>query len=124
MYCYCDYDQPEFYSARIIKKARKQFKCDECGGPILPGDSYELVAAKWEGDFSTIHTCEMCHDLRVWVKNNVPCLCIMHGNMDEEMRDAIQHAVWKAPEETRGLQFGFMRRMKIRDDRNRRMRAA
>jgi hypothetical protein len=124
MDCYCDYDPPEFYSARIIKQARKQFTCDECRGFILPGDAYELIAGKWDGTFGTFHTCEMCRDLRVWVKNNVPCLCVMHGNMDEELKNAVEEATYRAPQETVGLRFGLLRRMKARDDRNSRRCAA
>jgi RNase P subunit RPR2 len=125
MDCYCDYgDAPEFYSVYIVKRARKQHKCDECHGVVMPGETYEATSGKWGGDVSTFVTCKHCRDLRVWVKNNVPCLCVMHGDMDEQMRDAIQSATWRAPEETKGLQFGFLRRMKIRDDFNRKRRAA
>lgn len=31
---------------------------------IEPGESYELVTGKWEGEIATFHTCEPCTNLR------------------------------------------------------------
>lgn len=109
--CYCDYGDvtTEFYVARI-RKARKERRCYECNGVILPGDKYEYVSAKWDGEIDTVSTCEHCRDLRVWTKNNVHCLCVMHGNQDEENDAAIENAITRAPDETRGLKFGYLRR--------------
>lgn len=121
--CSCDYDPPEFYRM-AIRRARKPHKCEECNGPILPGDAYEYASGKWEGYFSTFFTCEACRDLRVWVKNNVPCLCWAHGNGDEDMKEAIDEAYWRAPDEVVGLKFGFLRRKILRDRRNAARRAA
>jgi hypothetical protein len=73
---------------------------------------------------TTFRTCEPCYDLRVWVKNNVPCLCIMHDNMDEEMTIAVDEARYRAPEETVGLKFGFLRRKVLRQRIKRRKKAA
>jgi hypothetical protein len=107
--CYCDYDRPAFYVASI-RMARKVHRCDECGGEIRPGEQYEHVSAKWDGSIGTVSTCRHCHDLRVWTKNNVPCLCVMHGNQDEENDLAIENAIYRAPDETKGLKFGYLRR--------------
>lgn len=106
--CYCDYDRPDFYVASI-RRARKSRVCYECGGVIIPGDKYEYVSAKWDGYIDSISTCEHCRDMRVWTKNNVPCLCVMHGNQDEENELAIESAIDRAPDETRGLKFGYLR---------------
>jgi hypothetical protein len=35
--CFCGYDAPSFYVAEV-RTARKQHKCYECSGAILPGD--------------------------------------------------------------------------------------
>ena len=116
--CSCDYgDQPAFYVA-TQPRAREPHRCYECGGPITPGERYERVSAKWDSRVDTICTCERCFDLRVWVKNNVPCLCVMHGGMDEQMRDAVEEACWRAGDEARGLKFGFLRRKILRDRHN------
>lgn len=119
MECVCDGDPPVFY-CKTIRRARKEHKCYECSGRILPGEQYEEVCAKWY-DFDsidTIRTCERCVDLRTWVKNNVPCLCIIHGNQDEENYNAIDEARWRAKSETVGIYFGFLRRKHQRDRLN------
>lgn len=120
--CSCDFEPAVFYRARIVS-ARKRHKCEECCGDILPGDKYEYVSAKWDYGIDTFHTCSRCVDLRTWVQNNVPCLCWMHGNADESMEEAIEDARDRAPLETTGLRFGFLRR-KILRDRFYRARAA
>ncbi|AWI90240.1 hypothetical protein C0214_19455 [Methylobacterium sp. DM1] len=121
--CYCDYDAPEFYRVEI-RKARKSFRCEECGGPIKPGEKYEFVAGSWDHYVSQFRTCERCHDIRVWVKNNVPCFCWAHGNMVDDAREAVSEAAWRAPEETKGLRFGFARRLLLRDRHNKTAGAA
>lgn len=116
--CYCDYDPPEFYILEICK-ARKQHSCKECTGAIVPGEKYEHIWAKWDGYVDSFKTCERCVDIRTWVKNNVPCLCWTHGNMIEDCKDAVNEAAWRAPTETVGLRFGFLRRIVSRDKFNR-----
>jgi hypothetical protein len=121
--CVCDYDAPQFYNV-TIRTARKQHKCEECCGLILPGDKYEYVSGCWNGDVNTFKTCEHCRDIRVWVKNNVPCLCWLHGSMIEDCKDAVSEAVWRAKEETIGLSFGLLRRLVARDKFNKARRDA
>ncbi len=112
MSCYCDYDYPEFYN-RSINAARRQHFCEECGGKILAGEKYEYVSGKWGGEFGVFKTCERCCDLRQWTQNNVPCLCWAHGNTWEDCFNAVQDACERAPEETRGLKFGFLKRQHL-----------
>jgi hypothetical protein len=107
--CYCDYDPATIYSASK-PKARKAHRCDECGTEIKPGCQYENVFGVWDGHGSTWKTCERCYDLRQWVTNNVPCFCWCHGNMIEDAAEAIYEAQHRAPSETVGLHFGFLRR--------------
>jgi hypothetical protein len=54
--CFCDYDPPEFYWKRI-RRARKQHKCEECCGYIMPGEQYECVTGKWDGEVSICGEC-------------------------------------------------------------------
>jgi len=117
MECYCDYEPSDFYSAsRPV--ARKVHRCEECGGPVLPGEQYERAFSVTYGHADTFKTCVRCVDLRTWVKNNVPCLCWAHGNLNEDLREAVNEARWRAPEETAGLWFGFMRRVVARRKHN------
>lgn len=119
--CSCDYDPPSVYNA-TTPRAKKSYRCDECPGWILPGERYERVFGVWDGHASTYRTCERCFDLRMWVKNNVPCLCIMHGDQDEQNIEAVRAAQYRATLETRGLMFGFLRRQVLRDRHNQRSR--
>ena len=107
--CFCDYDPPTIYSASI-RKARKEHRCDECGHLIRFGHKYVNVFGVWEGCASTFKTCEGCCDLRMWVKNNVPCFCWAHGNMLDDAASAVDEAFSRAPAEAVGLRFGFLRR--------------
>jgi hypothetical protein len=115
--CSCDFDAPSFYR-KAFRRAAKQHRCEECSGPILRGEKYEYVTGKWDGYVNDFKTCERCHDLRQWVKNNVPCHCIMHGNQDEQNEEAINEAYYRARDEVRGLRFGYLRRKVLRDRHN------
>lgn len=118
--CSCDYDAPKFY-CQEMRKARKRHTCEECRCSILPGEVYEYVSGLWE-DVNQCKTCLGCVDIRQWTKNNVPCLCWSHGNTIEDCRGAVQEAYYRAPEETVGLRFGFLRRVALRDKVNKEKR--
>jgi len=121
MDCSCDWDPPRFYCADI-RTARKVHSCEECSGQILSGEKYEHVSGCWDNGVDRFKTCERCVDLRVWVRNNVPCLCWMHGNADEGLREAVDEAYYRARSEVVGLR----RRFVLRDRYNaaRRQKAA
>lgn len=112
MDCYCDYEPAIFYSS-AIRRAKKQYRCEECNSLIRVGQKYEYVSAKYNDwpEISTFRTCEECHDLRVWTQNNLPCLCWGHGNLIEDCTYAVKEATRHAAEETKGLRFGFLRRL-------------
>lgn len=106
MECFCDYDPPEFYWATKVKAARKEHHCDECQRTIKPGESYESVRGKWDGDVSMARTCQKCLDLREWVKAHVPCFCFAHHNVREDAIETARGWAHEAP----GLLFGAYRR--------------
>ena len=54
---------PEVCGALIVK-ARKSAKCCECREAILPGDRYEVVSGKWDGEWSSFKTCLPCKEIR------------------------------------------------------------
>lgn len=49
----CDY--PEFYSVRN-PTARKDRKCQECGGTITKGEKYTYIAGKWDGPYRPVRS--------------------------------------------------------------------
>jgi hypothetical protein len=108
--CYCDYEPCEVYSARVAR-ARKAYRCEECRAEIVPGEHYERAFGISYGMTFEAFTCARCCDLRQWVKNNVPCTCWAHGNLHEDLRNSVEAAASRAPDETRGLRFGFLRRL-------------
>jgi hypothetical protein len=103
--CYCDYEPAQCY---VVTKphARKQHKCDECGGLMLVGEEYERVFAVWDGSAGNYRTCKRCLDLREWVKAHIPCFCWYHQNMLEDAMETAKHWSHEAP----GLLFGAYRR--------------
>jgi len=44
--------------------ARKVHECCECKMIIKPGQKYQKVIGKWEGEFSTFKTCLPCYNIR------------------------------------------------------------
>ena len=103
--CVCDYEPARVYSPRIIKSARKEHKCYECGRPITVGESYESTFAVWDYP-KTCKTCCRCLALRNFIQQNVKCFCWAHGNMIE---DAMATADTYY-EQGNGLLFGAYRR--------------
>lgn len=105
--CYCDYEAPSFY-VREDRRARKTHRCSECGADILPGEQYEHVRGKWDGDIGTYRACTRCTAVRDWVRAHVPCLCWTHGNM---LEDSIEEVGMHYRADAPGLWFGTMRRL-------------
>jgi len=53
----------DVHEAKRIK-ARRQWKCHECPGQILPGEIYERVKMLFEGQWSKHRTCPDCLSIR------------------------------------------------------------
>jgi hypothetical protein len=103
--CFCDYEAPEFYH-KETRKARNAHRCSECCRVIEPGESYEHVHGKWDGEVGTFKTCPRCLALKEWVKAHVPCFCWAHGNIVDDAIETARHYAHHAP----GLMFGAYRR--------------
>ena len=89
-----DYEQAEFYQLEN-RKARKPHKCYECRRAIQPGEKYEHVRAKWDGDFSTIYTCGLCAEIRtVFSCGEGYC----HGSLWDDMYEIAFPALTTASE--------------------------
>ncbi len=54
------------FQVTSILKARKQHRCCECSGMILPGQQYERVSGVWEGNADAFKTCLPCMEARDW----------------------------------------------------------
>lgn len=89
MSCFCDYESPEFYS-KHTKKARVRHQCFECCHAISPGEMYEYVVGKWDGDLQVHKTCNRCVSLREHISAHVPCFCWAHGNMLDDARETVR----------------------------------
>jgi hypothetical protein len=81
VYVDCD-SSPDFLTCAHVK-ARKPHKCFECGRRIAIGDIYEYVTGKWEGEFDTFKTCDLCAEIRAVFF----CESWLYGNMWDEMRE-------------------------------------
>ncbi len=52
------------FSTTETRTARKPHKCYECEREIRPGEKYEHVAGRYEGEFSVYDTCALCVEIR------------------------------------------------------------
>lgn len=94
--CYCDYEPAQLYSeTRPI--ARKEHKCCECGRKIRPGERYERVYGIWDNGPETYKTCVYCLGLRDTAESRLDCLCWQHGNMLEDVIEAIRDTAYAIP---------------------------
>ena len=119
MSCDCDYEIAEAYSSKIIR-ARKTYQCYECKGLIRIDERYERVfGVMSRGEYPfIIKTCLICVNLRRWLTNSIPCICWEHGSFDVNVSEAIHSAQYRAPDETKGLYFSFLRRKYLRETKN------
>lgn len=47
-----------------VVEATEEHKCIECNCEIKPGQKYERVDARYEGDWTRFHTCLPCMNVR------------------------------------------------------------
>lgn len=57
---YVDFDGYWECSSSVMRKARKEHKCSECGRTIERGEKYNYFSGKWEGSFDDSKTCVDC----------------------------------------------------------------
>ena len=58
-----DGEYSEFHRTEF-PKARKSHKCCECNREIHPGEKYEYVVGKFDGDLYKAKTCDHCAEIR------------------------------------------------------------
>lgn len=98
--CWCDYDTPEFFNeSRPL--AAKAHRCDECGRVIKPGERYERVTGKWDGDVITNKTCVYCLMMRDILQSKLQCFCWLYEDLREQIYITLQEESCRFP----GLAF-------------------
>lgn len=91
--CGCDdMDGPSVFREKTVK-ARKLYKCYECGTKINPGELCDYIFGVWEGDVSSFYTCEKCVDLR----DSLSALgfCMNFGSLIEDHQEYITEYIKK-----------------------------
>lgn len=59
--CCIDVDEPAEVHCSVRRRARKAWKCCECGRTIPPGAYYWSDSLCYDGSWSRYQTCELCH---------------------------------------------------------------
>jgi len=76
----CFDGEPPECARQDIRTARKQHKCTECRCTIEPGERYEVISGKWDGEFLRYKTCRKCISLRACITR----IELRHGCHDVE----------------------------------------
>lgn len=96
-FCACDYDSdPVDISRWEERRARKPYRCDECTGPISPGDRHSVNVVLYDGGWSTYRICAPCMDGPVaFVEKN--CGCVPWGGLSEHLVEVFRHYEFRHP---------------------------
>jgi hypothetical protein len=92
--CECEcYDAEPMECCNIVfRAARKPYTCTECERPILPGERYEQISGKLEGQWGTWRTCLGCQRLR-------DAMCCCGGMLAEKVQECFGVDIrWKSPD--------------------------
>lgn len=86
-----DYDSGanDFYHTQY-PTARKPHRCCECRGTIQPGERYERVSGKSDGDVWTVKSCGRCAEIR----DAFVCGAWVFGELWEHIEEYM-FPVWK-----------------------------
>lgn len=117
--CYCDFEPAQFYRA-ARHKSRKARRCSECGRTIAPGEQYEHVHGKWDGEIGTFNTCQRCLALRDLVEAHIPCFCWAHGDVVDgaiETARGFEHESPELMEEVSALKDAIYRAPAFSEER-------
>src|SRR5665213_2830283 len=68
-----------------FRKARKPYKCEECHGPIVVGETYEYTVAKYDGHLDVYRTCAHCQVAKAWLYAN--CGGALVSEVIEEIKE-------------------------------------
>jgi len=60
---YSDDNSDISFSDVEFVRARKPYKCSECGAPIIAGQRHEVASGRCEGEFWRYRTCLVCAEI-------------------------------------------------------------
>jgi hypothetical protein len=91
--CYCDLGlEPIYPSMHLTPKARKDHKCDECGGEIPKGTVYHVHKGLCDGRWLHVKNCQACEAIR----DDYGCGCI--GELDEVVSECLGVHINRLPD--------------------------
>lgn len=97
MSCACDFEMPSFFDV-ATPRARKAHRCDECRRTIEPGETYQRITGKWDGDIATYNRCAHCHAAIVAIEELADkfdwCVCVSLGDARSQLRDFVREERW------------------------------
>lgn len=80
----CDFYETAFFH-RANRKARKLHCCYECQRDIQPGEHYEHISAKQDGDIWTAKLCLDCLSVRNTFFNG----CVLYGHIWDDFHEHV-----------------------------------
>lgn len=83
--CYCDYEQPTFFR-ESQPRAKVRHRCGECSRVIQPGERYNKITGKWDGEFRSYARCAHCEAVAAALRV-LPCFCDYYGGLWETVGD-------------------------------------
>ena len=102
---YCDEFAEEI--SRETPTARKAHRCGECGRAVEPGERYERIVAKWDGDLTVSKTCSHCVRARRWLERE--CGGFVYTEVADELAEHWQESAEYRTKELRALIMGMRR---------------
>lgn len=86
----CDCEPPSA-SVSMLRKARTEHTCCECGATIYVAEIYEYISGVWDGRGSSFHTCMVCAELRKEIERELeaydcaPCFTQLYSDLEQDM---------------------------------------
>lgn len=96
---------------QVVRAARKPHKCTECREPILPGQRYEYMFGKFDGDTVRLHTCELCVEIGRFYSCGGYIPGEIWNDLEEGMFEHFHHGCLEAGEEKQPLSAAAKRKI-------------
>jgi hypothetical protein len=83
------------------RKARKTYKCSECGNPIRPGELYRFATFLYDGRWSEDRMCRYCMVAAAWLR--AQCGGYLTNGVWEDVLEHVEEFASVAPRVARAL---------------------